>query len=145
MKKILVAITLLLIATGVAMAQNGVTVKADIPFDFYASDRLMPAGVYFVVPASDSDRVTYLLRPAEPVPGAFVGTYQVSTKQDDRQDARLIFNKYTEDRIFLSRIVPFGSANAREVPKSKKEREMVISTLRAGLAPTKVVILAMAR
>lgn len=146
MKKVLVTVTLLLVATAVAMAQQGVSLKADIPFDFYASDRLMPAGIYFVVPASDSDRVTYVLRPADPVPGVFVGTYQVSMKLDERPDARLVFNKYSEDRIFLNRIVlPNASANALEVHKTKKEREMVISTLRAGLAPTKVVILAMAR
>jgi hypothetical protein len=75
-----------------------------------------------------------------------VGTYQVSTKQDDRTDARLVFNKYADDRIFLNRIVlPLASASALEVHKTKKEREMVITTLRAGLAPTKVVVLAMAR
>lgn len=104
----------------------------------------MPAGVYYVVRANDSDRNTWTLRPAEAEPGVFVSTYPASGKRTD-DDARLVFNKYTEDRIFLNQIVFRGSPVALEVWKSKKEREVVVSTLRAGLQPQKLFVLAMAR
>ncbi len=142
MRNTLCILALLLAVAGIAVAQDNL--KVDVPFPFYAADRLLPAGVYYVVRANDSERSNWMLRPAEPGPGVFVAVYPASDKRTD-EDARLVFNKYTEDRIFLNQIVLRGNPVALEVWKSKKEREVVVSTLRAGLQPQKLFVLAMAR
>jgi hypothetical protein len=142
MRNTLCILTLLLAVAGIAAAQE--VLKVDVPFSFYAADRLLPAGVYYVIHASDTDRSSWMLRPAEPESGVFVATHPASGKSTD-EDARLIFNKYTEDRVFLNQIVLRGNPVALEVWKGKKEREVVVSTLRAGLQPQKLFVLAMAR
>lgn len=142
MRNTLCILAVLLAVAGMATAQD--VLKVDVPFSFHAADQLMPAGVYYVVRANDSERSSWMLRPADPGPGVFLATYRASRKGTN-EDPRLIFNKYTEDRIFLNQIVLTGDPVALEVWKTKKEREVVVSTLRAGLQPQKLFVLAMAR
>lgn len=142
MRNTLCILAVLLAVAGIATAQD--ILKVDVPFPFYAADRLLPAGVYYVVRANDSGQSSWTLRPAEPAPGVFLSTYPASGKPTN-EDARLVFNKYTEDRIFLNQIVLRGTSVAMEVWKTKKEREVVVSTLRAGLQPQRLFVLAMAR
>lgn len=148
MRTTLLISALLVAASGTAFAQLKPTLKVDIPFEFYAADRLMAAGVYLVSPASHTDRNVWVLRPNEDAGGVFVGTSHASDKTTSDQ-ARLVFNKYTEDRIFLNQIVldrsGYGHPTEFVISKTKKEREMVVSTLRAGLQPQKLFVLAMAR
>ena len=56
-----------------------------------------------------------------------------------------MFNKYVDGRIFLTQIIHSGSAVASETIKDKKERESVVSSLRASNYPTTVTIVAMRR
>jgi len=117
---------------------SSVTVKAEVPFAFNVGGHEMLAGDYVV---------------ASPIGGA------IEVKSDDRSDGafhvwhavsvaeasetgRLVFNKYPNGKCFLSQIWAAGETTGKQLPKSRQEREMVSSTLRAGMTPIKVIVFA---
>jgi len=123
-------------------AQSSAPLVADIPFAFFAGDTAMPAGEYRVWLNKDSMRV--VVRPVEPRSGVFLSAFGADAKARPEK-YMLVFNKYSEDRIFLNRIIHAGDSIASEMMKSKRERESVTSTLISGLRPSTVVVLARMR
>ena len=123
---------------GLLNAQSSETLKAEIPFAFHVSNHEMLAGKYLVKAlAPQYIRVVS----AEAKDSAFVPRFAaIAVKAPGR--ARLVFNKYPNGRYFLSQIWHEGLTTGSEVFKSKLEREMVTSTLQAGMRPVRVVVLA---
>ena len=137
-------VALALVFTGLAEAQGPVFFTATIPFDFYVSNQPLPAGEY----------TAYSLRPGvvllrasdNPAAAAMALHYFASKGVDAASDTNhLVFNKYIEDRIFLSQVWRAGSAQGATLPKSRREREAVTSQLITGNRPATVTVLAKIR
>jgi len=142
MKQALLSLVCLVGLNSALPAQSSAPLVADIPFAFFAGDTAMPAGEYRVWLNKDIQRV--VVDPVEPLSGVFLAAFGADAKA--RPDkCVLVFNKYSEDRIFLNRIIHAGDSIASEMMKSKRERESVTSTLISGLRPSTVVVLARMR
>ena len=142
MKQALLSLVCLVGLAGALHAQSSAPLVADVPFAFFAGDTAMPAGEYRVWLNKDIQKV--VVDPVEPRSGVFLPAFGADAKA--RPDkCVLVFNKYSEDRIFLNRIIHEGNSIASEMMKSKRERESVTSTLTSGLRPTTVVVLARMR
>jgi hypothetical protein len=76
-----------------------------------------------------------------PFPAATSLFYRETPTTDST--CKLVFNKYSEDRIFLSQI--WRDGDGVELPKANREREAVTSKLLTGVRPTVITILARAR
>lgn len=98
---------------------QSVDMQANIPFDFRAGDKLMPAGEYVVhgegpwviLRSEDSSRQTPILMT--------IGVIATG----DRQEARLNFNRYGGE-YFLSAIWNSFSENGRQLLKSARQKEL---------------------
>ena len=66
-------------------------------------------------------------------------------KISDTVTSKLIFNKYSDQRIFLSQIWREGANDGVSLPKSRRERDSVTSQLITGNRPTILTVLAKAR
>lgn len=138
-------ISLFVLAAGSAAALSAQSVRpltATIPFAFYVGDTQMPAGEYRVaLPAG------VLAIKVQSPDGSNSAMRLVNAASATRTPANhaLVFRKYGEDRYFLGGIWHLGEPEGLEVPKSKKEREAVTSTLVSASRPTTVVILARVR
>jgi hypothetical protein len=105
--------TLMLVPAAVAQSAN---LRADVPFDFYVSGKLMPAGTYTIMPFSQGNAIqitdsrgnTAFVLAGNAVPNKSI------------QLSRLVFHKYG-DRAFLSNIYWSGARDGRELPSSKME------------------------
>ena len=143
MRQILLGFVGLLALAGLLAAQNPAPLTAEIPFAFYVGNQQMPAGQYCF--GLDRDH-TYLTKvvPLPRGPGAFFQSFGAGAKRAPDRNM-LVFNKYSEDRIFLNQIIHEGDKTASQLSKSKRERESVVSTLRSANRPAELFILAKAR
>ena len=134
MKRALFSLVCLVGLASALHAQSSAPLVADVPFAFFAGDTAMPAGEYRVWrdPSTQKVRVD-----PEGGWGVFLSSFGTSVKAPSKK-CLLVFNKYSEDRIFLSQIIYAGDSTASEMIKSKRERESVTSTLISGLRPTSV-------
>src|SRR5579859_7930601 len=81
--------SLALLTAGAALAQNGRTMKADIPFTFHAGDKALPAGQYDVRVDVTSGIVSIQNLHA----AAMLASSAISTKA--KQDTgKLVFKRY---------------------------------------------------
>ncbi len=142
MKRLIAACAMAVGVATASYAQSSLPLVADIPFAFHVGDKEMPAGEYRV------DRLN--LGPVIKV--ASVDGSESAMRLVIPSDAKetptthaLVFRKYGEDRYFLGEIRHEGVRIGTEVPKSKREREAVTSTLVSSARPTTVMILARAR
>ncbi|MBK9166665.1 MAG: hypothetical protein IPM24_04280 [Bryobacterales bacterium] len=112
----------------------------DIPFPFYAGDKLLPAGEYAIGPFDGSPT---LFRVTSRGGGAILTNHLVrDSKQGERTCVQ--FNKYSGDRYFLAAVNVEGGLS-RTMMKSERERQVVTSTLITGLKPNTVTLLARLR
>ena len=142
MKKSLVLLAVLALTAVVvvvpASAQSA-TLKANIPFEFYAGSRLMPAGDYTLDGSWSSSVV--LLRGADSNAAGYVSARASQTAPGVlRDEAKLIFN-HVGGQYFLRQIVDGNRSTIRDVPMSSTERELERS-LTATSARETVVIMA---
>jgi hypothetical protein len=140
MKKSLVLLAVLALAAVVAVpasAQSS-TLKANIPFEFSAGSRVMPAGDYtldgslsssvVLIRSVDSSSAGYLsARASLTAPGA-------SSEQD-----KLIFHR-VGDQYFLRQIVDGSRSLVRDIPMSSTERELAGSVTSAKAYETVVIL-----
>ena len=113
-------------APDAARAQTPVRLSVEVPFDFYVGDERLPAGRY---------DVGRLLRYTDDL--LFVrgeGGRSFTSRRSDAvrlsvPSARhtLVFRRY-EDQYFLTRAIMAGSAEARELVKSQRERSLESET-----------------
>ncbi len=113
-------LAVLLLATGLAGAQMAYQpVKANIPFDFMAGNRSLPAGEYKVAMASDIGVLSLIGGPTDK---ALVGSNAIEANAPSGK-TKLIFHRYG-DRYFLCQIWIEGESRGREVPQTRLEKEL---------------------
>lgn len=134
----LMVVSGLLVVLGVAPvgAQTNVRLTANIPFEFMAGDKRLPAGEYTVNPQIEPGVLR--IQNDESRDSAFAITNAVETLNYSDQ-AKLIFHRYG-NLYFLSQVWTLGGNVGRELPKSKVERE---ASQTASVKRDNVIILAM--
>jgi len=97
-------------------AQTG-GLKVNVPFDFEVANKTLPAGEYVIW----SQRELVMLRASS---GIIVAKVQANpTLHDVGKSGKVVFNCY-QNRCFLSQLWTPEAERAREIVKSKNEREI---------------------
>jgi hypothetical protein len=138
MRKQLISVAAALVLSIVAAAQCGAqsvgVIQVNIPFDFQAGNRTLPAGEYRIERLSAEMEGIQLIRQSDGKAATLVTTLPSESK-DGTAPARLVFYRYGSE-YFLSEIWTDGT-HGRRLHKSAREKEMA-STLRS----TEVAVLA---
>lgn len=121
-----------------AHAQSGTQFVATIPFDFYAGDKLLPAGQYQVARSTQSSNDALVLRRTDGRAGTFVLT-KTSQANERQEYAKLVFHRYG-DEYFLSEIWTSGRSAGRELPIPRRERSLARDSVGQGARPQNVTI-----
>jgi hypothetical protein len=108
-------------STRVAQAQTQVPLAVNIPFDFVAGDKTLPAGEY-IVSFTGFGHTLRLLDRHDADASALMNTIQVYAN-DSPAESKLVFNRYG-DRYFLSQIWSAGNSQGRQLIKSAREKEV---------------------
>jgi hypothetical protein len=94
----------------------------EIPFEFVAADKTLPAGKYNIRPISTAEPNLLSLQNVDS--GAITTVMGQSLQASKVQaDSKLVFTRYG-DRYFLSKVWTFGSYRGRELPRSRDEIEL---------------------
>jgi hypothetical protein len=101
-----------------ALAQNTPVAKADIPFDFQAGLRVMPAGTYII---SRSDSLIEL-RETNQKAEEFVSVHAAYTSHTPTGSS-LVFDR-RGDKYFLRQIWTAGNHDGLECPKTRMEQKV---------------------
>ena len=112
---------MLLAAFTAAHAQTPARAVIRVPFDFYAGQKLMPAGRYAVRPVSQQGSKMLLIQSEDGRHAAAVLTNEDGGKAP-AEGASLTFRQY-DDRYFLARVFITGAAPGRELPASNAEKK----------------------
>jgi hypothetical protein len=118
----LVSIVALALVTAIAAAaqSGGGKLKADIPFDFVVGDKTLAAGEYTVGQISTSSSDAIMIRNSAGGHKAMRITNAVASSAPKRR-TQLTFHRYG-NTYYLSQIWVAGSAEGRQMLKSKQER-----------------------
>jgi len=111
---------LLIGAAGTASAQGSLKLTADIPFEFTAGSKTLPAGTY-VVDDRASEKII-AIRSADVTGAAFVIANRAEAKAM-REHGELVFNRYG-DRYFLAQVWTSADNWGYEIPKDRSQREL---------------------
>jgi hypothetical protein len=111
-----------LAATQTVRAQE--PVLANIPFEFTAGNRTLPAGEYRVQKTALGSSM--LLIQSTDQSAAVIVLSSAATENVSQTQSRLVFHRYG-NRYFLSKVWVAGYAQGRELPKSKQEKEHVLA------------------
>lgn len=111
-----------------ALAQQTLTLKANIPFEFYAGEKRMPAGNYRVEPLSPG---AIRLTNADSFASVIFFTLRAPESKDS--SPRIVFKAYGDEK-YLSELW-WGQNGSTTVP-SPKERELALahSKIRVSLS-----------
>jgi hypothetical protein len=123
MKKQIMTMAILLgclIAAGAshAQAQTLDPIKADIPFDFYVGEKLLPAGEYTI---TEKHQGLMEIQRDDGKATAFFMTDDNQPRQEPTA-SELIFNRYGNE-TFLSRVEEQGNPDEAMLLKSKLEKQ----------------------
>jgi hypothetical protein len=124
MKHVKLAVLMMLVAlSGLATAQmiGSTRIATKVPFEFVASNKIVPAGEY-LVQAATADRKTLMLSNVVAHLGVFLPALSTESKVDATHYA-LVFTRYG-DQYFLSGIKLQGSKIGYRLPESKAEVEL---------------------
>lgn len=108
--------------TRVAQAQNAIAVN--VPFDFVAGGKALPAGEYSVRPSSTGNTLILIDRKDASV-SALIITHAV-VSLDTQTESKLVFNRYG-DRYFLSQVWSEGNSQGRQLMKTTREKEVALT------------------
>ena len=144
-KQIYAAVTLLMVigiwaVTAEAQSVNGVSIRANIPFEFSIGDKLLPAGEYRIQQVNPSSDVA-MLQIANANGEARVLVRVQSMRARDTNRTELVFNRYGSS-YFLSTLAIEGSVDAWQAPKSHAERGVGRELAALKVDGEKVAILA---
>lgn len=104
-----------------AFAQSKPILRADIPFDFSAANRTLPAGVYTVKELSIFSVSVIVVTNGKTTVSA--QTMQASSsKLADK--AMLVFRRYG-DQYFLAKVIYEGGSMAQELIKTSAEKKSI--------------------
>jgi len=126
MRKRIFAISILfslsaLLASSSASAQTD-RVKANIPFDFIAGKKTLPAGEYTIERGTSNQRDLLLIRSADNRHALFLWAMDTIARKTPTE-TDLIFNRIG-DEYFLSKIWIAGEDTGREIREPRAEREL---------------------
>jgi hypothetical protein len=116
--KQLIVVTIFAAAACAGLHAQNVDMRATIPFDFHAGDRLMPAGEYVI---QEQGPWVIFNRADGKASGALL-TFGASGR-GQAQDARLEFKRYG-DEYFLSTVWNSYTADGRQVPPTTRQKEL---------------------
>jgi hypothetical protein len=117
MKNLIAVLLLSMLVTGTAVAQSK-TVRANIPFDFVAGQKSLPAGSYTVRSLGASGDVLGIK--TDNSNGAMAMSHPViSSKRADK--TTLLFRSYAGE-YFLAQVWIEGEQAGRELPITRRER-----------------------
>ncbi|HLH00950.1 MAG TPA: hypothetical protein VKX49_31890 [Bryobacteraceae bacterium] len=94
--------------------------RAEVPFDFWVGQKLMPAGQYSIYHMASG---VVLIRGQEYTDAAAVFLGSSLTRSERQTDGKLEFNRYG-DTYFLSKIWGPDQPNGYGVPKTSREKEL---------------------
>ncbi len=105
--------------TRVAQSQQPLVVN--VPFEFVAGGKTLPAGEYSVS-TSSPERTLLLIDRQDPSASIFMGTNAIIASEP-KSESKLVFNRYG-DRYFLSQVWTAGNSCGRLLPMSDREKEV---------------------
>jgi hypothetical protein len=121
--------------TGILMAISGIAllsvttayaqplaVRANIPFQFLAGDKVLPAGQYQLSVAPGLNRIT--LHPTQGGTGVYLSIIPTQRSEYAAQPGALVFHRYGT-HYFLRKVWSPGQSGGYALPSSKAEREFV--------------------
>lgn len=111
---------LTLLTAAAAFAQSNALLEANIPFEFRAGAKTLPAGHYDVRPMLAPDVLS--IRCFECKAGAMILARGIEAREAPEQGT-LVFHRYN-NTYFLSGVWIAGSSHGRVLPQSKAEREL---------------------
>jgi hypothetical protein len=116
-------VAMLVVFSSMAFAQlaSNTTIVAEVPFQFVAANKIVPAGECKVQTIS-MDGKTLVIRNV----GAKTSLFASTSKTEDKQTASnyaLIFNRYG-DQYFLTGVKIEGSNTVYRLPESRAEMEL---------------------
>ena len=114
--------SLFVLLAGVTAFADEDRVKANIPFDFIAGKKTLPAGEYTIERGMSGERDVLLIRSADNHHVLFLLAQDTLARQTPTETA-LLFSKI-EDKYFLYKIWIAGEDTGREIPKPRAEREL---------------------
>ena len=115
-----------LLAAASAFAQGSSSLTVQVPFGFHVGNTLLPSGEYRV--EADAGPGVVRLRSSDCKSAAMILSHPVSTRYNDGP-AKLVFTKYG-DQYFLSQVWGRGPGVGRELPTSRREREVAANSHR---------------
>jgi hypothetical protein len=110
------------------------SVKADVPFDFTVSGKLVPAGTYTITAEATNEVMIWNNQ-------RHVGLFSIARTDDNRSTTgKLVFNK-VGGQYFLSEILCSAAYMNLEIPTSKAEKRARVQE--AGLYNASQVLVAL--
>jgi hypothetical protein len=106
-------------ATRVAQAQEAMAVN--VPFDFVAGSKTLPAGEYTVKISAPTHSMILISR-KDATTSAFIST-NAAVSNMPQSESKLVFNRYG-DRYFLSQVWSEGNSQGRQLLKTAREKEI---------------------
>jgi hypothetical protein len=108
--------------TRVALAQDGMAVN--VPFDFVAGSKMLPAGEYTVKISAPTHSMILISR-KDATTSAFINT-NAAVSIAPQTESKLVFNRYG-DRYFLSQVWSEGNSQGRQLLKTAREKEVALT------------------
>ena len=120
LRSFLITLTVLLMAAAAYGQQT--KVKANVPFDFYAGDKVYPAGEYTLNSMSTNDAVVRIDGNPE-VSSAYLASNACANATPSTQTT-LVFRRMGAN-YFLPKVWVAGNSQGREFPLTRTERLLV--------------------
>jgi hypothetical protein len=105
--------------TGIMSAQSKPTIKAEVPFEYVASGKVMPAGECMITAEGNAQQVLLI----ESGNQHLFAIPNASESSKASEKTTLVFHKYG-DRYFLASIKRGGESRGYELPVGKLEAEL---------------------
>jgi len=109
----------LVLVTAVASAHAQTRSRADVPFDFVAVNKTLPAGHYDIADGTQGREVVKLTARQKDA-SVFAMTIPITSKAG-AQNAKLVFHRYG-NRYFLAEIWTGGDSQGQKLLKSREEK-----------------------
>ena len=120
MKQLCLGIALLASVFSIGLRAQVLDSRADVPFDFWLGQKLMPAGEYSIYHMSSG---AVYIKGGEPELTGSVFLAQPITRLETQREGKLEFTRYG-DTYFLTKIWNPSEARGYGVPKSSREKEI---------------------
>jgi hypothetical protein len=120
MLSLVVALTITFAAVSAA-GDSFNSIRVDVPFDFTADNRILPAGKYTIRPAGQNLNGVIRIESEDGKSSAFLATHSAQSVQS-RDETVVIFHRYG-DQYFLFQIWAIGDTTGSEIAKSSTERQ----------------------